>query len=95
MRYASIAWDRAALQLSARKLKIEVEDIMKCANPAEIKGPVNWASLSVVGVLLDVCSRSWVVKIEEASPDATGLCRYIETVLEERGWPDVSVESEW
>jgi len=90
-----ITWDRYSLQLSAHRLQAEVEAILKEANPHEIDGPINWPALHVTGVLLDVLGRSWVVKIEEASPEATALSRYVEGVLEERGWSDVSVETEW
>ena len=55
-------------------------------------GPVNFGDLKCI----DVERRGdvYVAYVSEASPNADGLKRYLETWLQKWGWP-VAVETEW
>lgn len=69
----------------------------KCARAS--MGAVNWGDLSCRDVEVRTSlihdTSMIAVTIEEASPDATGLRAFVSAWLEERGWKDVDVETEW
>jgi hypothetical protein len=82
-------------------LQTEVEEILKTATEhrQEIGGAVNWADLHCKDVeehrSLLFGYVSIVVVIEEASPDAIELRKFIYAHLEKRGYKSVFVETEW
>ena len=66
----------------------------------QINGPVNWADLKCVDIesrvsLLSDAPAAIFAMVEEASPSADEFCQWVASRLQERGYPDVSVESDW
>jgi hypothetical protein len=79
-----------------RRLADEALDLSR----VEIKsrGPVNWADLHVIEVaevIPDFGNKYFIVRIEEASPDANELQRFIGNSLAAKGWSGVEVLTEW
>jgi hypothetical protein len=88
----------------AERLKVCVEDALEAAQtqPVDVRsawGAVNWGALKCLDVeerkslLLD--STFVAVIIEEAAPDAVGLQQYVGGWLDDNGFPDVYVSTEW
>jgi hypothetical protein len=60
--------------------------------------PVNWADLGCTGVEWyqnDTDHRGFRVYIEEAAPDCAHLSAFIANYLQERGYSEVDVVTEW
>lgn len=59
------------------------------------KEPINWGDLKVCEVIKDRDSETYIVSIEEASPDGCpALCEYVEKFMELWGW-NVNCKTEW
>jgi hypothetical protein len=58
---------------------------------SRIGGAVNWADLRCV----DVIDGHVTVTIEEASPEASDLCRYVAKELARRGYDEIVARTEW
>lgn len=61
-------------------------------------GAVNWGDLHVhdTGIKISQISDiGFYMLIEEASPDAYGLCLYLNDYLRKRGFENVQVTTEW
>jgi hypothetical protein len=54
---------------------------------SSIGGAVNWADLRCVDVQVSM--------IEEASPEAVNLCRFVAEELARRGYDEIAVRTEW
>ena len=61
---------------------------------SQIGGPVNWGDLRCVAlrILLD---GHVTVTVEEASPSASELCRFVAKELARRGHDEIAVRTEW
>ena len=61
---------------------------------SQIGGPVNWGDLRCVAlrILLD---GYVTVTVEEASPSALELCRFVAKELARRGHDEIAVRTEW
>lgn len=62
------------------------------------RGAVNWADLHCVAALRvenQDGEVSWRVEIEEVAPDAVDLQRFVHSKLEEAGFFDIEVFTEW
>ena len=85
----------------AKVLQGVVDTILELAYDKrdELRGPVNWADLGCVDVeeraSLITDSKLITVIIEEASPDATTLHKFVSGWLEDYGYKDVFVVTEW
>jgi hypothetical protein len=62
---------------------------------SSIGGAVNWADLRCVDVEMSLLDGHVTVTIEEASPDALELCRFVAKELARRGYDEVAVRTEW
>jgi hypothetical protein len=62
---------------------------------SRIGGAVNWADLRCVDVEISLLDGHVTVTIEEASPEAIDLCRYVAKELARRGYDGVAVRTEW
>ena len=62
---------------------------------SRIGGAVNWADLRCVDVEISLLDGHVTVTIEEASPEAIDLCRYVAKELARRGYDEVAVRTEW
>jgi hypothetical protein len=62
---------------------------------SQIAGAVNWADLRCVDVEMSLIDGHVTVTIEEASPEAVDLCRYVAKELARRGYEEVAVKTEW
>lgn len=81
------------------RLRQDATVVLGPLSPLDFPGePVNWANLRCVEsswVVPDTGSPYASVLIEEADPSATGLCMEVSKRLARRGWPDISVRTEW
>jgi hypothetical protein len=55
---------------------------------------INWGDLYCASVE-KLGEDGWLVTIEEASPEAANLCRWVQDWLGKWGWPNVRVQAEW
>jgi hypothetical protein len=62
---------------------------------SRIGGPVNWADLHCVDVEMSLIDGHVTVTIEEASPSALELCRFVAKELARRGHDEIAVRTEW
>jgi hypothetical protein len=65
---------------------------------SEISGAVNWTDLSCINAFEwrdDDGDFGWYVQIEEADPSCVDFHSHIERYLEARGFPGVTVRTEW
>lgn len=81
------------------QLRKTADAALKAASKAiETRGPVNWADLHLyesAKVITERDGEYFMVRIEEASPDADELQRFVAKYLSEHGWQSVRVETEW
>lgn len=75
------------------------EDTMKSTNGDKLKKygledePVNWGDLRCYDV--ETTKDKYIVRIEEASPNADKFKEYIQEWLQKWGWDNVEVITEW
>lgn len=88
--------------IDLKELRAVAERIIREAydnrNSHDIKGAINWGDLHCVAALRvedDHGEISYRVEIEEVSPDAAELQRYVHERLKAAGYPDVEVYTEW
>jgi hypothetical protein len=66
---------------------------------SRIGGAVNWSDLRCVDVEMSLLDGNVTVTIEEASPGASELCRFVAEELARRGydahWGPIAVRTEW
>ena len=60
---------------------------------SRIGGPVNWGDLRCVDVEISLLDGQ--VTVEEASPSASELCRFVAKELARRGHDKIAVRTEW
>jgi hypothetical protein len=78
-------------------LQATVDEILVLAveKQPEIDGPVNWGDLRCVDVEMSLIDGHVTVTIEEASPSALKLCRFVAQELARRGHDEIAVRTEW
>ena len=79
------------------KIQQEINTILSTIDRSDFDHlAANWADLSCteVSVLVGV-EDGWVATIEEACPIDRSLAEWIEGQLLDRGWPNVTVKTEW
>jgi hypothetical protein len=81
----------------ALNLQTTVDGILAQARGerSRIGGLVNWVDLRCVDVDISLLDGHVTVTIEEASPDALELCRFVAKELARRGYDEVAVRTEW
>ena len=81
----------------ALKLQAVADEILAQAfeKRSEIRGAVNWGDLRCVDVEISLLDDVVTVTIEEASPDALELCRFVAKELARRGYDEVAARTEW
>ena len=62
---------------------------------SRIGGPVNWGDLRCVDVEISLLDGYVTVTVEEASPSASELCRFVAKELARRGHDEIAVRTEW
>jgi hypothetical protein len=62
---------------------------------SRIGGAVNWGDLRCVDVEMSLIDGHVTVTIEEASPEAIDLCRFVAKELARRGPDEIAVKTEW
>ena len=62
---------------------------------SRIGGPVNWGDLRYVDVEISMLDGHVTVTVEEASPSASELCRFVAKELARRGHDEIAVRTEW
>jgi hypothetical protein len=62
---------------------------------SRIGGAVNWGDLRCVDVEMSLIDGHVTVTIEEASPEAVDLCRFVAKELARRGYEEIAVRTEW
>ena len=62
---------------------------------SRIGGPVNWGDLRCVDVEISLLDGQVTVTVEEASPSALELCRFVAKELARRGHDEIAVRTEW
>jgi hypothetical protein len=62
---------------------------------SQIGGPVNWGDLRCVDVEISLLDGHVTVTVEEASPSALELCRFVAKELARRGHDEIAVRTEW
>ena len=62
---------------------------------SRISGPVNWGNLRCVDVEISLLDGHVTVTVEEASPSASELCRFVAKELARRGHDEIAVRTEW
>ena len=62
---------------------------------SRIGGPVNWGDLRCIDVEMSLLDGHVTVTVEEASPSASELCRFVAKELERRGHDEIAVRTEW
>jgi hypothetical protein len=78
-------------------LQATVNDVLALAveRRSTIGGDVNWADLRCVDVQVSMLDGVVTVMIEEASPEAVNLCRFVAEELARRGYDEIAVRTEW
>ena len=78
-------------------LQATVDEILVLAakKQSQIRGVVNWADLRCVDVEMSLLDGHVTVTIEEASPEAIDLCRFVAKELARRGHDEIAVRTEW
>ena len=61
---------------------------------SRIGGPVNWGDLRCVDVEISLLDGHVTVTVEEASPSASELCRFVAKELARRGHDEIAVRTE-
>jgi hypothetical protein len=56
---------------------------------------VNWGDLRCVDVEISLIDGRVTVTVEEASPSALELCRFVAKELARRGHDEIAVRTEW
>jgi hypothetical protein len=81
----------------AAALQATVDEILVLAaeKRSEIGGAVNWGDLRCVDVEISLIDGRVTVTIEEASPSALELCRFVAKELARRGHDEIAVKTEW
>jgi hypothetical protein len=81
----------------AAALQATVDEILVLAaeKRSEIGGAVNWGDLRCVDVEISLIDGRVTVTIEEASPSALELCRFVAKELARRGHDEIAVRTEW
>ena len=62
---------------------------------SRIGGPVNWGDLRCVDVEISLLDGHVTATVEEASPSASELCRFVAKELARRGHDEIAVRTEW
>jgi hypothetical protein len=90
-------WRRAMTKEEALDLQATVNGILAQAagERSRIGGAVNWADLRCVDVEMSLIDGRVTVTIEEASPGALELCRFVAKELARRGHDEIAVRTEW
>ncbi len=79
------------------RIQQEINEILSIIDRSDFDHlAVNWADLSCteVSVLVGV-EDGWVATVEKACPTDRSLAEWIERQLLDRGWPNVTVRTEW
>jgi hypothetical protein len=69
--------------------------VLAAEKRSEIGGAVNWGDLRCVDVEISLIDGRVTVTIEEASPSALELCRFVAKELARRGHDEIAVRTEW
>jgi hypothetical protein len=95
------SWDKVLrvgkmTKQEALTLQATVDEILAQAveKRSEIGGAVNWADLRCVDVEISLLDDVVTVTVEEASPDASELCRYVAEELARSGYGAIAVRTE-
>lgn len=66
-------------------------------NRGDTFGAVNWGDIGCADILFCIGDDDeyYEVILEEADPSAVGLHIFVRDYLKDRGWPGVSVRTEW
>ena len=78
-------------------LQAAVDEILALAveKRSEIGGAVNWGDLRCVDVEISLLDGHVTVTVEEASPSASELCRFVAKELARRRHDEIAVRTEW